>query len=579
MGWFKDLTDWGKRVLPLKKAEAVATYSYQTMAYLFEQVGVIPKVIHSMVTHAPNRTLATHLTRIALEDLLPLVLVRYTSELLQQYLYRRLAEEDPDSSTHSFDTVIMMALYSLQLATWTYEIRKKTKILVRTVVVTLEAPVLLNADKIGPKMDVCTLEHCSMLRFMQGSIRDNAAYWATEAAISLIGYIPYVGGAAAASLAVYHRGRYVLTIVLPDLCNRHQVVYLREHSELALSLGLGHTGSTWLTLKLIETATGIPQAFYASLVESLLLFTQMNTAAHMMLPPAKKASLRNIPDPILHFQNVVGFVVDIFILGLKSKIPRMLKERGGKNLKAFLKDLPLGEIVARCDWLLHNRLSRLVLPDLIQSKDLFLKDPVVGSNLPGLRKTVINILTEVEGLPEYLAIRIAGRAPDAAASLLESILGTPKFATKLLLELISDQEIIEQIRYCRYQIQGLDVSIPVAAVTVDDTAVLLNGQTQVDRDNKVKPILLAPSTEFAKSPAEVIKRTKEPDTPLLVDRERAIKRSAVSAGHPAWPVTSTEARLAIRNRFHKPANAPSDEDEAEWVDVQSVVENRDIHYQ
>ncbi len=66
-------------------AVGVGNYTYKTIGGLFEQVATIPKFTRSVIFHANTRMVAGHVLRVALEDLLPLVAVTYTNDMIQRY--------------------------------------------------------------------------------------------------------------------------------------------------------------------------------------------------------------------------------------------------------------------------------------------------------------------------------------------------------------------------------------------------------------------------------------------------------------------------------------------------------------
>lgn len=302
MGWWDEIKGWGSSLYNNKplvnSVNSVGNYSYNTVLGMFELVNAAPKAVHSAVYHPKTRMVAGHVTRIIVEDLLPLVAVTYANDMIQR-TGRDYCEDESDSALLSIDTAIQMGLGLLQLATWTYSVRKKMQIAVRMTVLTMEAGKAFNEVRKESPMTRCIKEQCPILQFLQGSIRDTISYFATEAAISLIGYIPYVGGCIAAVLSIHHHGRYIMTIVLPDLCNEHQVEMLTEYSEQALSLGLGHAALTFLAVHGIEYLTHVPRSFYEAAIQQFMLLTTVCVAAHRPLPPAitKRGLIKMLADP------------------------------------------------------------------------------------------------------------------------------------------------------------------------------------------------------------------------------------------------------------------------------------------
>ena len=463
MGWITNVTTWAKKLWQHPTTAAVANYSSKTVEYVFEQISVIPKMVRSIKDHQPLRTVAGHLLRITAEDLAPLILVTYVNHLIQTS-GRAYLEDEPDNAWISTDTAIQTGLYLLQAATWAYSVRAKTQMLLRTTIVTIETPPILKRIKTSQPMSVCIDEQCSTLRIKQGDIRDLVAYWSTEAAISLVGYVPAVGGPLAAVLSVYHRGRYVLTVVLPEVCNRHQVIYLREHSELALSLGIGHAGSSWLINSLVETTTGIPPVFYNSAIEQFMLITQMGISSHLQLPTAKKESSRRLLDPVLYYQNLVGFAFDIGLLGLKVKIPRMLNNQQPGNYKDILLHPSWSTIIHTVEKMHKNRLVKIMLPRLLHDAQSFIHDPIIIYHWPGFQAAIVNALETILSQNTNLLIRASSSVPSLTSALIEAASGTPKYVTKLLLLVIMDKEIIELLQTCCHEIKKLQLD----TVALDD---------------------------------------------------------------------------------------------------------------
>jgi hypothetical protein len=409
-------------------------------------------MVNSMMHNVPTNTVARHLLQIAREDILPLVLVTYTNQLIQSH-GKNYLEEEPAYPWLSIKTALQIALYLGQAGTWIYKTQKQTQLLVHSAIVTLEAPILLNKSRILAPSNVCLEAQCSTLRFAQGSVRDIVTFFATEFVISLIGYVPIAGGTTASVLSIYHRGRYVLTIVLPEVCNRHQVIYLKEHSELALSLGLGHFSSSFLLNKALEMSTGIPQIYYKSAIDQLLLIVQMSVAAHLHLPQPQKESKRTLPDPVLLYQDLIGFLFDVMLLGLKLKIPRMMNARETEAFKESLKQLPWDNILKFLQLIHDHPAAQILLPKLLRSTELFLADPIIAYDWEALRTCMITILETIEALNQHLAIRLSSLAPEAASTLVQAVFGTPKFINKTLLQLIIDPDVIAVIRKWRSDLQ------------------------------------------------------------------------------------------------------------------------------
>lgn len=458
-----------------------ASYSYKTVQSLFEQIAVIPKFAHSVIFHPSTRMVAGHVLRIAVEDLLPLVLVTFTNDMIQRHARNALDDEESHAFL-SMDTALMTGLHLLNAASWAYSVRKKLQMTVRTTVLTIEAGRALNGVNDAPKMTLCQEEKCSKLRFIQGSIRDTATFFATEAFISLTGYIPFAGGYVAAVLAVHHHGRYIMSVVLPDLCNRHQVEYLKEYSERTLSLGLGHAAlsslavagieyspilAVWCKEAITQSILGhaaspliapgfeyftIPSVWYEAAIQQFMMFTSISMAAHMSLPPAIGQSLRQLPDPVAAYQALIGDIFDTLALGLKVKIPAMLKLPPSK--------IPWGKITNFAIEVWRHPQARkveyILIPRMLRSKQAFIRDPVIAPNWSGLRETSIVAIESIEKVRSYTLVKVGTLSPSISASTLWWIFGAPKSVIEILLKLLGNENFMTQVSKLRRKLEAMD---------------------------------------------------------------------------------------------------------------------------
>ncbi|GGI76259.1 hypothetical protein [Legionella impletisoli] len=433
---------------------AVTDYSYQTMHYLFEQSKALPNVTKSFVAHDSTKTAAKHILRITYEDLIPLVLVTYGNQIIQEHGNAYLSEEN-DQFTFPGTLVLQTGLHLLEVATWLFKVRKNSQLFVRTAIVTLEAPLLFNQNRSSPLMTICSDAHCSTLRFVQGSLRDIVTYYSTELAIYSIRYLPFAGNLLASFLSTYHNGRYLVSVALPEMCNRHQVLYLSQHSELALSLGIGHALSARVINSVLETLTRIPQSYYASTIEQLLFISHMNVAAHLTLPNPPITLTRRVPDPIHLFQSTIGFVFDALLVGLKTKVPSLLPGNQVGGLKQAIKNLPWEEVRALHLWVITNPKARIFLPKLLHDLPSFLNDPIIKSNWPALKQSFLTVLNTLESLSQNRTIRLSSYIPGVTSALAEKVSGTPRVITSLGLQLITDPEFINVVVYLKARIEQL----------------------------------------------------------------------------------------------------------------------------
>ncbi|WP_133130429.1 hypothetical protein [Legionella yabuuchiae] len=467
MGWLSNVIRWGKRIWRKDSLTAISAYSYQTMHYLFEQGKALPAFTKSFIDHASTRTVANHLFRIAYEDVIPLVLVTYGTDLIHAQCNTYIADEDEQSSATTI-FILKSSLHLLETATWIFKVRKQTQLFVRTAIVTLEAPLLFNKNRSSPVMTVCTEAHCSTLRFVQGSLRDIVTYYSTELAISSLRYLPVAGNTLASFLLTYHNGRYLVSVALPEMCNRHQVLYLRQHSELAFSLGIGHAISSRTVNFLLEVLTKIPASYYASSVEQLIFIFHMNVAAHLTLPNPPKALTRTIRDPIHLFQSTIGFVFDALLVGLKTKIPSLLPNQQPGGLIQTIKRAPWREIRNIHLWITSNSNARIFLPKLLHDLPSFLNDPIIKSNWPALQQSMLSLLNTIESLNQSRTIRWLSYTPNVTSRLNETMTGTPRLITTVALQLFTDPEFMRFATRLKNQLEELQMQSSFRLIPEED---------------------------------------------------------------------------------------------------------------
>lgn len=459
--WWNSAKKFGENLWQYKTVQepamAAASFSYRTITHLFEQVGVIPGVIASFAKSGATQTIGKHMLRLVVTDLIPLVLVTYCNDTLQRYGRTYLDDETLEDDKICIKFSIDALLCLLKTATFIYSTRQSAQLITHTVVISLETPRLNEGRE---PIKICHDEHCTALRFLQGNVRDLATYLATELAIWSINFIPMPGsGALATSLSVYHRGRYVLSVVLPDMCNRHQMIYLSNNPELSLSLGLAHVAMTYYMNEMLEKQTGIPSLFFEATIHQLLLIIQMSIAAHMHLPKAHPTLERSIAwDPVALYQIAVGASFDIMALGLKQFIPRKLKE----NRDIPLPQLPWSTLTTQSRRIWRSPIARTFLPPLLHDANAFINDPIAGSNWPHLQKNMINALKAIETASNNSLVKTAQVLPEkVTTTAVRWAVGAPDIMTKLLLKLSKNPEVIGWLRALRLQLEQLNQN-PIA---------------------------------------------------------------------------------------------------------------------
>jgi len=450
MGWFTDAKIWVQSVLAHETTAAIGNSIYDTAVYSFEQIGTIPKVARSLFFHPSTNKVGKHLLHVIVNDITPMVLVNFANSLVQKNGHDYL-DNHQDNQVLSANTTIQAGLYLLNSAAFIYSFRKQTEFIVHMSVVTIETPHIANSIKASTPV-ICN-NTCSPI---EGSIRDLAAYVATDIAISCIRYAPGVGGPVASLLGVLHKGRYIAsTGALSKLCNDHQIIFLKTYPELAWSLGLSHVSMSALINYLIKNSTGIPSVFYASAIDPIMLIMLMIVAAHMDVPAAPRSSTRRSIDPVALYQYLVGLGVDTVLIGLKNQIPKMLRGRRPGNIADVIRQVPWEYIDRTRVQIQRNPITQILLPKVLHDLESFVNDPITLSNWRVVNESIIHAMKMIESLKTSYAIRISSTAPGVSSSLVEVATGLPKFVTKLILQLLTDRQVHEFIRLCRIKIEML----------------------------------------------------------------------------------------------------------------------------
>ena len=545
MGWISDAKSWVQSVLRHETSAAIGNSVYETAVYSFAQVGALPKVARSLLFNPSANKVGKHLLHIIIHDLTPWVLVNFTNNLVQQHGRAHL-DNNPDSDFLSTDTLLQAGLYSLNAAAWIYGFRKRTEFIVHMAIVTIETPPMVNTIK-ASTATICD-QRCSPIL---GSVRDLAAYFATDIAISGIGYAPFVGEHVAALLRILHNGRYIaFTGALPRLCNDHQITYLTTHPELAWSLGLTHAAAATLISYLIKNSTGIATVFYAHAIDPLMLIALMMVAAHMDMPAAPRVSTRTSIDPVAMYQYFVGLGVDATLLGLKKQIPRILQGRKPGNVSDVIRRLPWEAIDRTRMQVQHNPIMRLVLPTVLHDLEFFVNDHLIHSNWAVVQVALLHAITLIESLKTNYAIRISSSAPGVSSSLVQAATGMPKFVTKLLLQLLTDEQVHKFVRACRIRIEMLGKAADdrlVASFAVIDT---IDSTPAEDPfiDQASAAGIRRQSPHLLTLPPAVVIAGKEPTRTATMDAPSSSNRYVFFAGYrkppTVAPTSTAEATTA-----------------------------------
>lgn len=582
MGWFTDVSNKVKGIWHHNTTAKIANYSYQAIAYGFEQVAAIPRVARSIVTHPPTRTVIGHLWHISFWDLMPMFLVYGANQYVQTngpaYIASKFdiqppkVDEPNDGWPDPNVVIIQGSFFLVATAAWIFHINRNLEFMARMQGgVNLEATPMFRGAKRSVAAPATCVDNCPPT--LKGPISNLAGFWVAGGFISLTGYIPVVGELAAFVLGWYHNGHYILTLATPELCNDHLAIYLRENPELSLSLGLGHWGTTKLVSTLAESATGIPAQLYADALRHLTLITQVSVAMHLDVPTAHKTSTR-VRDPLLLVQDGVDLLVEIIISGAKKILPQKFDRSDPENFKEMLRHLlPWATLSRLGGHIHHNRLVRNILPPILRDTQSLVRDKIISSSWPTIQPTIVDTLKIIESLPEYRAVQVVGFLALNPVGLpnviverfygaIEKFSGVPKCVSKLTLVLITDPEIIALLQSLRFEIEKLHVG-ESRGVIVDANAPLLPGQSLRAR-TLPSSIKTSPSLPPSKNVIRLQNRTSP--EPLLPAAETVVRR-------PAAKDKAVNPASVIRHRFLAPKTTSTSDSKAQngleddWIKV------------
>ncbi len=418
-------------------------YAMETGKNCIYQICLMPSALFSVCSHPQTRRVTKDVLIIAITNVMPIVVINFTRDELQKH---------NEMETYN-SMALMVFMYGAAAVFIGYF---KAPKIVRSGVLTITSVRAIREMHAHKPMTLCQTAHCSLIRFLQGEIRDYIVYYSTEAFIWALSYTPYVGSLLYLVLGIPHRGRYILSSRLSSLCQRHQVVYLTEYSEIALALGLVHMMMAKTCAHYLERYSGIDSSYYHSALLQLLLPFALAIAKQISLPKPVLSSERHRIDPLLYLQSITGWFFDVFCKGLKVKLAK--GELICFNPLDFHTSL---HSIHRCRNLLNSPflqvLGRYTLPSMFQSKEKFLGDAIIKPNWIALRSSSLQAIGSLFAIRKDLKVRFILLAPDAFFKLgLHLYFDIPAPLVGLILQGYRNSEVILKLLYLRSYLEGLD---------------------------------------------------------------------------------------------------------------------------
>lgn len=399
--------------------------------------------------------LVNHIWRMFIENVFPIALVNGTYSYAASYL---------DEQDNAIATTLKWGMWG---AASIYTVGNSIQFTARFAVLSLQAGKTLTAlPSRAEYKQLCVNEHCTSMRFLQGVTRDWVAFLATQRLISAVGFLPGIGVWVEAPLRVYHNGRYVLTMIIPE-CDRHLWSFMQEYVELALALGISHAAIHQLWVAAASSLTGLRAEDYTVQLGHLSLIVEMMVAAKMKLPPPVTKSERVTYDPLIAYQRLVRFLFDTLAKGLKVTLPPVLKQMSTMGAANFLvqKVKALPEHTLWQNPLVHYPTSSLkqllmgLLPEMLYRIDAFAEDPVIHPTWAPLREDLIKSIMwmqkEHQNYSTQLVISLASLDPKTSAAWTSFWFGVPELFIELLVKLVANQAFIHRLVEFRQVLENM----------------------------------------------------------------------------------------------------------------------------
>ena len=550
-------------------------FALETACYLIEHAPV-----YIILSDSAVRSWLKQIGRVIAYDVAPILGVYYANHVLQDALER---ENNLAATTLG---------YGLNVAAYTFSTLKMAEFTLRTsgltILVGKELSNTVNDNTTRYKA-VCTKSECSSMKVFEGNILSVVGYLATEKVLINQAILPYGGETLATIARIYNTSRYCAEMILP-MCNQHQMENMQQYRAFVLSMGIGHALITALLTYGVQQLMQYPDALYRSLLDAnatehppyldfptqyysgmireLCLVLEMLIAAKLIWPEPVEKATRGSLDPVIAFQHVVRAQTDIYIEGLKVKIPRWFSSRlkGGpeedpwtriectvthyrtETKRAFLKHVwndPWREkIWEHAIWqstvmqgtLFYSKkgfdraVAWGIFPAIFFDKKALFADFILGETLEQIGLDSIETLYNIEHFHRDTVVSwilwLASKAPKPSAQLTAYLSGIPDFAAEWLIKALNNPSFMKRLQELRKTLEGTTIK-PLPALSANAAHFIqterADGQVLHDETTSEKPVYttideiiqevnLKP-TDLSASEASALIRPKRTDSP------------------------------------------------------------------
>lgn len=465
---------WGHRDSAASIAKSTANSTYIVVTSLFDQVAALPRVAKSVVSHPPTTNVAKQVSRALLIDGMAFIVVNYSVNLFLEHMFPN--SDDTDQSDAAWASTALKLSATL-LANIIY-IRSWSNVKSHMLIINLLQSSKLTT--VRAPSTVCIDANCGALETIKGQIENNVAYFATEGLLIVTGRLLTVAEYIIPNLSflvviarILHNGHYISGARNAELCNKHIQRNLREHSELAFSLGLGHALVVMFANKLLEQ-TGIPSNYYDFMVNSAAIFLLISVSSHIA-HPAPKPTTKRLPDPLLAYELSVWFLLEALVRGTEEMRRIAENTSDGRSANEFIttKQLPwktMGNSIAAV-W---NSLAVILLPTYFHNIEALAKDPFVRNDWKVLQEMVVNYLTIVADSKHNWLAKKARENPRSTGEGVKLAFGVPALLTRLLLAASGNDYVQELIHLLLTTIQGATLD-PIKKIHINPEILRVNG--------------------------------------------------------------------------------------------------------
>lgn len=360
-------------------------------------------------------------------DLLPLIAIQTMVNLVAFYQEPTNTEAEEDSFW--LNPILMGGVIAVA---YLFKTRTQVQASVHKPFLNLQTIRYLYAA--GPtENSVCKINSCTVERYFKGFCRELINYAVIELALQGVASLPYLHSAAFL-LRVYNQGRFLLTLNILHLCERHQQIFLEEYPEWALALGImqelmrlsfaesfkllvsvTHAASNLVLTSEILALTNNTAPYYNIMGEQLAFLVTCCVMAHMIMPQEVEQVSRQFRDPVNALERISGAGFDRALALGQQTIPPTVKALVKVLMRQPPSSIPWAKIYnsMKNSWNhpIVSPLKWMVIPPLLRDLSILAKDPFIGPFWDEFTPKIRSIIYDIEDFKKNKGIQAAIKYP------------------------------------------------------------------------------------------------------------------------------------------------------------------------